>query len=99
LTQPFREAIHLNCAVRAVRRHAHGVTLTLADGTPREFDAVMLATHTDQTLQMLADPSDAERDVLGQIPYQPNLAVLHTDERLLPRRKAAWASWNYMLHQ
>jgi predicted NAD/FAD-binding protein len=99
LTQPFRQAIHLNCAVRVVRRHEHGVTLTFADGSLRAFDAVVLATHTDQTLQLLADPSDAERDILNQLPYQSNLAILHTDERMLPRHKTAWASWNYTLHQ
>ena len=59
------------------------------------FDEVVLATHSDQALAMLADPSDAEREVLGAIGYQPNDVVLHTDRSLLPRRPRAWASWNY----
>jgi predicted NAD/FAD-binding protein len=54
-----------------------------------------MASHSDQTLAMLANPSPTERAVLGAIRYQPNLAVLHTDTRMLPRRKAAWAAWNY----
>jgi predicted NAD/FAD-binding protein len=59
------------------------------------FDAVFLACHSDQALAVLADPSDAESEVLRAIPYQRNDAVLHTDARLLPRRRLAWAAWNY----
>lgn len=98
MTQCFRERIHLNCAVRAVHRQAEGATLTLADGSKRAFDAVVLATHSDQTLRLLADPSPTEHDILSHIPYQANLAVLHTDERVLPRNRRAWASWNYTLY-
>ncbi len=61
------------------------------------FDHVILATHSDQALSMLADPSRAEREILGAIPYQDNEAVLHTDASLLPRHKLAWAAWNYHL--
>ena len=57
----------------------------------------MLATHSDQALAMLADATDREHEILGAIPYQRNEAVLHTDRRLLPRRRRAWASWNYHL--
>ena len=57
----------------------------------------MLATHSDQALRMLADATDREHEILGAIPYQPNEAVLHTDRALLPRRRRAWASWNYHL--
>jgi predicted NAD/FAD-binding protein len=57
----------------------------------------VLATHSDQALKLLADASDAERQILGAIGYQPNEAVLHTDARMLPRRRRAWASWNYHL--
>ncbi len=57
----------------------------------------MIATHSDQALAMLADPSEAEREILGAIPYQRNEAVLHTDASLLPRRRAAWSSWNFHL--
>jgi uncharacterized protein len=64
---------------------------------PERFDHVILAVHSDQALRMLADPSDREHEILGAIPYQRNEAVLHTDVKLLPRRRRAWASWNYHL--
>jgi predicted NAD/FAD-binding protein len=64
---------------------------------PELFDAVVLAGHSDQSLRLLGDPSRAEREVLGAITYQPNLATLHTDARLLPREPRARASWNYHL--
>ena len=71
---------------------------TLAwEGGRQSFDEVVLAIHSDQALAMLADPSPAEREVLGAIPYQRNEVVLHTDESLLPRRRRAWASWNFHL--
>jgi uncharacterized protein len=96
LTAPFRNRIHLGTPVRAIRRQPDGVELVLTFGVER-FEEVVIATHSDQALAMLADPSDAEHEVLGAIAYQPNEAVLHTDERLLPRRRGAWASWNFHL--
>ena len=97
ITRPFADRIRLNAPVRAVTRHHHGVEIA-ADGCETElFDEVVIAAHSDQALAMLTDPTDAEREVLGAIPYQPNEAVLHTDERMLPRRRAAWASWNFHL--
>ena len=95
LVAPFADRIRLNAAVTRVHRNDFGVELVLRDGHRAQFDAVVFACHSDQALAMLAMPSDAEREVLGAIPYQPNLAVLHTDERLLPRRRKAWAAWNY----
>ena len=71
--------------------------VTPRGGEPEPFDEVVLATHSDQALALLADASDAERRVLGAIPYQANEAVLHTDTSILPRRRRAWASWNYHL--
>jgi predicted NAD/FAD-binding protein len=67
------------------------------DDSCEAFDEVVIAVHSDRALRMLADPSDAEAAVLGAIPYQRNEAVLHTDANLMPRRHAAWASWNYHL--
>jgi predicted NAD/FAD-binding protein len=96
LTAPFRGRIHLRTPVRAIRRGPDGVELVLTHDLER-FDEVVIASHSDQALAMLADPTDAEREVLGAIEYQPNEAVLHTDERLLPRRRGAWASWNFHL--
>ena len=85
----------LHAPVRRVRRlPIGGADVTTDHGTER-FDAVVLAAHSEQSLALLADATDAERDVLGAIRYQPNRAILHTDVGVLPRRKAAWAAWNY----
>lgn len=80
--------------VRWVQRDADGVRVSSAAGWER-FDKLVIATHPDQALSMLLDASQAEREVLGPIRYQPNRAVLHTDVSVLPRRHAAWAAWNY----
>jgi uncharacterized protein len=95
LTAPFAGRIRLRTPVTAVSRDANGVLVSPAGGEPERFDQVVLATHSDQALAMLADASSLEREVLAAIPYQVNEAVLHTDVRMLPRRPRAWASWNY----
>ena len=84
----------LNTPVRQIARDAAGVTVHTDLGSER-FDHVVLATHSDQSLALLRQPSTAETEVLGAIRYQPNLAVLHTDTSVLPQRRAAWAAWNY----
>ena len=84
----------LRCPVLQIERDAAGVTLHTAQGSER-FDQVVLATHSDQSLALLRQPSADEAQVLGAIRYQPNLAVLHTDTSVLPQRRAAWAAWNY----
>jgi len=95
LTAPFRERIRLRTPVEWIRR-LPGQVLVKAHGLDAErYDQVFLACHSDQALALLADASTQEREVLGAIPYQENEAVLHTDTRLLPRRKLAWAAWNY----
>ncbi len=93
----LRGRVQLRSGVeKVVRRPADGtVELVTADGDLAVFDHVVVATHSDQALRLLADPSAAERDILGSIRYQPNRATLHTDGRLLPRSPRAWASWNY----
>ena len=96
LIEPFRERVRLHLPVRSVVRGPRGVTLELDQGSER-FDHVVFAVHSDVALALLADPSPAEARVLGAIPYQRNEAVLHTDTKLMPRRRAAWASWNYHL--
>jgi predicted NAD/FAD-binding protein len=72
-----------------------GVRVATAAGTER-FDRVVLACHSDQALELLADADPDERALLGAVPYQPNRAFLHTDTRLMPRRRSAWAAWNYL---
>lgn len=96
LVAPFCDRIRLRKPVLAVIRHERGVELVLDDGTAR-FDAVFLACHSDQALRLLADPTPAEREVLSAIPYQANEAALHTDIRLLPKKRLAWAAWNYLM--
>jgi predicted NAD/FAD-binding protein len=96
LAQSLGPRLHLRAPVRRVVRHRDGVELRF-DDTVAGFDEVVIAVHSDQALALLENPTPAEREVLEAIPYQPNDTVLHTDERLLPRRRAAWASWNYHL--
>jgi predicted NAD/FAD-binding protein len=95
LVRPWRDRIRLNTPVQSVRRLADGVMLQAAGLPAERFDHVFLACHADQALRLLADPSDAEREVLGALPCQPNEAVLHTDTSLLPKNRRAWAAWNY----
>jgi predicted NAD/FAD-binding protein len=97
LVAPFRDRIHLATPVEQLRRIPGGVLVRPRGHEAVRFDAVFLACHSDQALAMLADPSAAEREVLSAIPYQPNETVLHTDTSLLPRRRLAWAAWNYHL--
>jgi predicted NAD/FAD-binding protein len=95
LSRPFRDKIRLRTPVSSVRRFEEKVEVTTASGETASFDRVVVAVHSDQALGLLADPTDLERDILSVIPYQENLAVLHTDASLLPPKKIAWASWNY----
>jgi predicted NAD/FAD-binding protein len=97
IVRPWGHRLRAGTPVRAIHRHRDHVTVTPVDGEPERFDHVVLATHSDQALTMLADATDREHEILGAIPYQRNEAVLHTDRRLLPRRRRAWASWNYHL--
>ncbi|CAN5265150.1 NAD(P)/FAD-dependent oxidoreductase [soil metagenome] len=89
--------IRAGFGVSAVQRDSHGVLVTSADGHCEEFDAVVIATHPDQALAMLADPTEAERSVLSALPYSTNHAQLHTDESVLPTHARARASWNYLI--
>jgi hypothetical protein len=99
LTASFATRILTGVPVRAVVRRDDGVRVHTAGGQELAFDGVVLATHSDQALALLGDASPAERDILGAIPYQANAAVLHTDTALLPRRRRAWAAWNYRIPQ
>lgn len=90
-------AVHTATPVRAIARHADGVELVTEDGATASYDSVVIATHPDQALRMLADPTDAERGTLGAFRYSRNPTLLHTDTTLLPRARGARASWNYLM--
>jgi predicted NAD/FAD-binding protein len=77
-----------------VARHGTGVTIRTLRGWSETFDAVVMATHADDALRLLRDADPRERSILGEFEYSTNQVVLHTDDRVLPRRAAAWASWN-----
>jgi predicted NAD/FAD-binding protein len=94
LIRPFRDRIRTRCPVTAVRRTSDHVMVTPLGGLGERFDHVILATHSDQALRLLTDPSDDEREILGSIGYKPNDTVLHRDSGLLPPNRRAWASWN-----
>ena len=91
----FNGQVELNANISSVRRIDGGVEVVNC-GEAQFFDEVVFATHSDQALRLLSDSTDAERAVLGNIAYQKNYAYLHRDEKLMPKRKAAWASWNYL---
>jgi predicted NAD/FAD-binding protein len=97
LTAGFRDRIRLRTPVESVRRTPAGVFVKPAGAEAERFDRVFFACHSDQALRMLADASPAERTVLGAIRYQRNEVLLHTDTRVLPKRRLAWAAWNYHL--
>lgn len=99
ITLPYRDRVYVSCPIKRIHRAEDGVTLITAKGESHHFDEVVLACHSDQALAMLADPSTEESEILGALPYQMNDVVLHTDEKLLPKRKLAWASWNYHIPQ
>jgi predicted NAD/FAD-binding protein len=96
LLERSRATLHLGLPVRAVSRRDDGIELRTADDAARAFDSVVVAVHGDQALPLLADPTDDERRVLSAFRSSTSETVLHTDERLLPRRGAR-ASWNYRL--
>ncbi|MEZ5534270.1 MAG: FAD-dependent oxidoreductase [Thiolinea sp.] len=99
LTAGFARRIRTGCPVQAVLRYADHVEIRTEQYGLERFDYVFIATHSDQALAMLEQPTLAERNVLNTIPYQDNEVVLHTDTSVLPKRKLAWASWNYHIPQ
>lgn len=97
LSATLGTGLRLDAAVVGLQRDADGVRLRTRDGWhPERFDHVVLATHADRSLAMLDAPSPEERKLLGAFAYSRNLAVLHSDPALMPQRRAAWCSWNYL---
>jgi predicted NAD/FAD-binding protein len=101
LTKEFRENIHLSSPVLQVTRSNKGVRLAVGSADDQvseaDFDQVIFASHSDQTLRLLSDASAEEHRILSAFSYQANHTVLHTDESVLPKRKLAWAAWNYFV--
>ena len=95
----FRDQIRLGCAVTSIERTAHGVVVHDSHGRHDSYDHVVIAAHSDQALAMLSDADARECAVLGAIGYSPNTIYLHRDTRLMPKRKRAWASWNFLRWQ
>lgn len=96
LIRPFGGDLHLGARIETIGRDAAGVVLRTG-GRSLRFDALVLATHSDTALRLLADPTPAEKRLLGALPYADNEVVLHTDSTFLPRHREAWSSWNYHL--
>lgn len=94
ITEPFRDRIQINNPVISVRRTPDGVEVSSKNGA-KVFDQVILATHGDDSLRILADPTATEIEILSPFKYQPNTAVMHTDTSVMPKNKPCWASWNY----
>ncbi|PTR16733.1 hypothetical protein C8J28_11230 [Cereibacter azotoformans] len=88
--------LRLGAGVAGVRREGGGVRVRAEGGDWEAFDEVIFATHSDDTLRLLSDATEAERSALGSVRYQPNRAVLHSDTSVMPKRRAAWASWVYL---
>lgn len=92
----FKGTIALNSQIAAVQREEHGVRLLDRNGQMSTFDDVVIATHADQALALLGDADTDERSVLGAFEYTRNVAVLHSDINLMPKRRNVWSSWNYL---
>lgn len=98
LCEPFADNIHLNADIKMITRENNAVQIYFTNGDLQTFDEVVIACHSDQALALLGDATEQEQKILGAIPYSENSVVLHTDINLLPKRKKAWASWNYQLN-
>ena len=99
ISAPWRDRLRLGSAATRVIRSPRGVTVMTSAGTAQQFDQVILACHGDQALRLLDQPTGDEARLLGEFKYQPNVATLHTDTRVMPRTPLAWSSWNYEINR
>ncbi len=97
LTRGYADKISTNNPVKKVRRFESYIEIELNDGSIDRFDQIIFACHSDQALGLLEAPTLEEQQILGSIKYSNNTVVVHTDSNLLPRRKLAYASWNYII--
>lgn len=96
ITDQLKDSALTNCCIRKVRRFEDRVEITDIRGQKRSFDQVVMACHADTSLELLKDPDELEQLLLGAFQFQRNKAYLHSDKRLMPKNKKAWASWNYL---
>ncbi|WP_438748372.1 NAD(P)/FAD-dependent oxidoreductase [Pararhizobium sp. O133] len=96
LLRPLGDRLQLGCGIRSIRREEGRVIITDDQGETRQFDKVIIATHSDQALDMLSDATPAESALLSSVPYHANRVILHRDAGLMPKRPKVWASWNYL---
>lgn len=99
LIAPFKDRIHTDKGVEKVERLENSARVHFRDGSSKEFDKVIFASHADQTLQLLANPTEDEKRLLSCFSYQCNKATVHTDESIMPKAKKAWSSWNYRIEE
>ena len=98
LIKNFKDNIKLNTTIKSIKRINNKVHIQL-DNDVEIFDKVVIATHSDQALQLLNKPTNDEKNILNSIKYQKNIALMHTDHTILPKRKLAWSSWNYLINK
>ena len=98
IIKPFINHIHLNSKIDTISRKDGKVYIGIKDKI-KEYDSVVISTHSNQALNLLSDPTTDEKNILGNIKYQKNTALIHTDISILPKRKLAWSSWNYLINQ
>ena len=96
LVTDFNGTIKTNAKITGLKRDAAGVMLSLEGEGDVFFDKVIMASHADESLALIKDPTQNERELLSAFGFQPNEVILHTDDRLMPKRRAAWAAWNYL---
>lgn len=96
ILHPMQNRLRLNCGIQSIIRHEEKVELVDVNGFRHEADQVILASHPDQSLKMIEQPTSEEKNLLGAFTYQPNEMILHDDVSFMPRNKKAWSSWVYL---
>jgi predicted NAD/FAD-binding protein len=99
LIAPFKHKIQTSKAAKRIYREDGKVRIVANDGTEKIFDKVILACHADQAIRLLSDPTDLENRLLLNFSYQKNIATLHTDESIMPKKKSIWSAWNYRVEE
>ena len=98
IIKPFFKSIYLDTPIDSIERKDDKVIIHFKNQT-KKYDCIVIGTHSNQALKLLKDPTKEEKNILNAIKYQKNIALIHHDESILPKRKLAWSSWNYLLDQ